>query len=379
MNTFAAEVFDPGEFLKDELEARNWSQVEFAEIIGRPVRLVNEIIAGKKSITPETALQFEASLGTSAELWMNLESQYQLSKVRQSSSPIPRRAALHARFPVREMVKRQWIDASDDIEILEHEVTRFYSLPTLQDSPTLAHAAKKTSYEEVTMLQWSWLFRVKQIAEGFVVPKYNKAALVSALPKLRALMSAAEEVRHVPRILNEVGVRFVVVEALPSSKIDGACLWLDITRPVIAISARLDRIDNFWFVIRHEIEHLIQEHGKDSLLMLDEDIAEGSDATETEEERIANDAAAQFGVNDSELNGYMARVNPYFFARERVLGFAARLGIHPGIVVGRLQKKLEKPTNKESYKYLREHLVKVRHLLTISAPTDGWGTVYPIK
>src|SRR5690606_14129429 len=112
----------------------------------------------------ETALQFEAALGTSAELWMNLESQYQLSKVRQISSPIQRRAALHARFPIREMVKRKWIDASDDIEILEHEVTRFYSLRSLQDSPTLAHAAKKTSYEEVTMLQWSWLFRVKQIA-----------------------------------------------------------------------------------------------------------------------------------------------------------------------------------------------------------------------
>jgi HTH-type transcriptional regulator/antitoxin HigA len=71
-----SEVFPPGEFLRDELEARSWSQTEFAEIIGRPVRLINEIIAGKRAITPETATQFGASLGTSAELWMNLESQY---------------------------------------------------------------------------------------------------------------------------------------------------------------------------------------------------------------------------------------------------------------------------------------------------------------
>ena len=55
MNTYA-EVFPPGEFLRDELEARNWSQTEFAEIIGRPVRLINEIIAGKRAITPETAV-----------------------------------------------------------------------------------------------------------------------------------------------------------------------------------------------------------------------------------------------------------------------------------------------------------------------------------
>ena len=45
MNT-AAETFPPGEFLREELEARGWSQTELAEIIGRPVRLINELIAG---------------------------------------------------------------------------------------------------------------------------------------------------------------------------------------------------------------------------------------------------------------------------------------------------------------------------------------------
>ncbi|WCF29259.1 HigA family addiction module antitoxin [Xylella fastidiosa] len=80
MNTFA-EVFPPGEFLRDELEARHWTQTELAEIIGRPVHTINEIIAGKKAITPETAIQLGKSLGTGPEVWMNLESQYQLSKV----------------------------------------------------------------------------------------------------------------------------------------------------------------------------------------------------------------------------------------------------------------------------------------------------------
>lgn len=375
-----AEIFPPGEFLKEELEARNWSQTEFAEIIGRPVRLVNEIIAGKKAITPETAIQLEASLGTSAELWMNLESQYQLSKVRQAESPIQRKAALYGRFPVREMTKRGWIGASDDIDILEHEFTTFFCLASLDETPCLAHAARKISDSSISNLQWSWLFRVKQVAESFVVPKYSRAALIDALPKIRALMSAPEEVRHVPKLLNSTGVRFVVVEALPSSKIDGACLWLDNGQPVIAVSARLDRIDNFWFVLRHEAEHLIQEHGKDARMMLDEALFESSGSSEiASEEKVANDAAAQFGVNDRELNGYMARVNPYFFSRERVLGFAGRLAVHPGIVVGRLQKRMEGMGKPESYRYLREYLVKVRHLLTLSAPSDGWGTVYPAK
>src|SRR3546814_10906300 len=113
MNT-AAEIFPPGEFLKDELEARGWSQTELAEIIGRPTRLINEIIADKRTITPETAIQLGDSLGTGPELWMNLESQYQLSQVRPNDGLVARRARLYERFPVREMIKRGWIEATKD-------------------------------------------------------------------------------------------------------------------------------------------------------------------------------------------------------------------------------------------------------------------------
>jgi HTH-type transcriptional regulator/antitoxin HigA len=76
-----AEVFPPGEYLRDEIEGRGWSQTEFAEIIGRPMRVVNEIIAGKVQITPKTAAEIAAALGTSPQYWMNLETAYQLGKV----------------------------------------------------------------------------------------------------------------------------------------------------------------------------------------------------------------------------------------------------------------------------------------------------------
>lgn len=377
MNSYA-EVFPPGDFLKEELEARDWSQTEFAEIVGRPVRLINEIIAGKRSITPETAIQFAASLGTSAEFWMNLESQYQLSKVRENNDAIQRKAKLYERFPVREMVKRGWIDTSDDIGLLEHQFAKFYCLALPDDEPCLAHAARKTSYERVSNLQWAWLFRVKKIAESYVAPKYNRDSLLKALPHLRSLVVAPEELRHVASILIECGVRFVVVEALPGSKIDGACLWLSESQPVIAMSIRLDRIDNFWFVLRHEIEHLLQEHGKDLRVMVDEDISESEDPSLLAEEKAANEAAAQFAVSDAELHGYMLRANPYYFAEDRVLGFAGRLKVHPGIVVGRLQKRLEKAGHTNPYKFLRGHLVKVRHIVANTAPTDGWGSTYPV-
>jgi HTH-type transcriptional regulator/antitoxin HigA len=90
-----AEMFRPGEFLANELEARGWTQSEFAGIIRRPAKLVNEIISGRKSITPETAREFAAALGTSAQYWLNLESAYQLWKT--APSPTTRCSVLAAK------------------------------------------------------------------------------------------------------------------------------------------------------------------------------------------------------------------------------------------------------------------------------------------
>ena len=73
-----AEVFPPGDFLREELDARGWSQSDLARILGRPLQSINMIINGKKSITAATAKALGLALGTGPELWMNLESAYQL-------------------------------------------------------------------------------------------------------------------------------------------------------------------------------------------------------------------------------------------------------------------------------------------------------------
>lgn len=361
-----AEVFAPGEFLKEEIDARGWAQIELAEIIGRPARLINEIIAGKRAITPETAIQLGQALGTSAELWLNLESQFQLSKVKTGSDLVSRRANLYSLFPVREMIKRSWVEFNENIEVLEQEFLNYFSIKTFQEKPVFCHAAKKTNADDsLTLNQLAWLIRSKNIATRFVVPTYKKSKLIDALPRLQALLSAPEEIRHVGTILSEAGVRLVFVESLPGSKIDGACFWINNTQPVISMSLRLDRIDNFWFVLRHEIEHVLQEHGKEAGYIIDQEVdIENSDTQE--EEKIANEASADFNVNQAELTGFIARVKPYF-SEDRVCLFAQRIGVHPGIVVGQLQRRLKR------FDFLRKHQVKVREIVIKSNPTDGWG------
>lgn len=73
----------PGEILLEEfLVPMNVSQVAFAAHIGVPVQRVNEIVRGKRGITPETAWLFADALGTSPEFWLNLQSNYDLVRFR---------------------------------------------------------------------------------------------------------------------------------------------------------------------------------------------------------------------------------------------------------------------------------------------------------
>ncbi|KAF0844263.1 HTH-type transcriptional regulator/antitoxin HigA [Methylovorus glucosotrophus] len=370
MNTrVPAEVFPPGEFLKDELDARGWTQVEFAEIIERDTRIISEIITGKRSITPETAIALGEALGTGPEFWLNLESQYQLSKVRPKENFISRKAKLHDRFPVREMVKRGWVDASQNIDLLENQVFKFFNITSINDSVQFSHAAKKTSYDSQTMLQHAWLFRVKSIAKTLLIEPYSEKKLKAVLENLSSLLLSPEEIRHVPKLLADCGVRFIIVEALPGSKIDGACFWLDKDSPVIGMTTKKDTIDNFWFVLRHEIEHVLLKHGQDKEC-LDEDLG-----LETEdippEEKLANRAGAQFCVPQDQLANFYDRVNP-FFSDQKVTLFAKKLNLHPGLVVGQLQRRLN------NYAFLKKYQVKVRHIITSSAVTDGFGQIYPL-
>jgi HTH-type transcriptional regulator/antitoxin HigA len=90
-----AEVFPPGEYLRDELSERGWTQSQFARIIGRPIQLVNGIINNKSAITAQTAKEIAAAFGTSPELWMNLQGAYDLF-VEPDVDPAIRKRAQHA-------------------------------------------------------------------------------------------------------------------------------------------------------------------------------------------------------------------------------------------------------------------------------------------
>jgi HTH-type transcriptional regulator/antitoxin HigA len=186
-----------------------------------------------------------------------------------------------------------------------------------------------------------------------------------------------EEIRHIPRIMYEAGVKFVLVETLPKANIDGVCFWEGET-PIIGMTTRYDRIDNFWFVIRHEIEHVLKKDGKEQTAIddvridVDLESVAGSSAALPEEEVHANRVAADFCVPSSELDSFYLRKAPYISERD-VLGFSGRIQRHPGIVVGHLQRRLGR------HDFLARHKVKIRQYLSSTAIVDGWGVAAPVE
>ncbi len=128
-----AEVFPPGEFISEELEARGWSQLDLAEIIGRTPAVVNEIIKGKRMITPETAKELSEAFGTSAQLWMNLESSYRLWRAQDGESAIEGRPWLYQLAPAKTMVKRNWILHTEHTDVLEQEIANIFEIKLNKD------------------------------------------------------------------------------------------------------------------------------------------------------------------------------------------------------------------------------------------------------
>lgn len=372
-----AETFPPGDFIREELEARGWSQDDLANVLGCSLRLVNEVIAGKRGLTPETAAGLGEAFGTGAQVWLNLESAYRLSRLGPTGDAVARRARLYGKAPIKELLKRHWIEPSESLDVLEHRVMGFFGLPSLDEEiRPLAHAARKAAPYTVPMTpaQCAWLLRVRQLARALTVARFSKESLDRLREVLSELRGDAADIPRIPRLLADAGVRMVIVEPLAGTKIDGACVWLDPRSPVVAISSRFDRIDWFWFTLMHELAHVGQGPSAGDGAQIDMNLV-GADADLTEGkpplEREADEAAAAFLVPSKDLEHFIIRTRP-LYSRAKIEGFARRIRVHTGLVVGQLQRRSEIP-----YSHSRDALVKVRHLITQTALTDGWDRPLP--
>ena len=378
MNRTVAEVFPPGEFIKDELDARGWTQRDLAEILGRSEPKVSELINGRRLITTRTAKELAAAFDTSAEVWLNLETAYQLWKDQDSpDAAVARRSRLYELAPVKDMARRGWIESSSSIDTLEQQIEEFFEIDSVDETPRLLQVASRqsASYAKPTPAQAAWLYRVLQMARAIDALAFRKSHVGALIKDLRGMMANAEDVRGVPGRLAEAGIRLVLLEHLPRTKLDGATVWPTAQEPVVAVSTRYDRIDHFWFTLMHELAHVAAGDGKKNQWLLDNDLADQSSEGALDRPKYELDAdrvASENLVPRKAFEKWANRVGPYYTA-ETIRDFAARLGVHPGIVVGQIHHR------EQNYSQFRQYLVKVRQFLAQSAISDGWGRPVSIR
>jgi HTH-type transcriptional regulator/antitoxin HigA len=368
----------PGQLVNSLLSERGWTRRILAIILGIDETGLNHIIAGKRPVKAELALILGETFSVPAEDFMSLQKEYDLAKARIEARPDAGRAIrarLFGDLPISEMIRRGWLDTDDvkDVPGVEASLIKFFGVNSIDEIEILPHAAKKTrTFTPITPTQLAWIYRVREIASDMIVARYSLPAVRNAVTLLSKLLSAPEEARKVPRILAECGIRFVIVESLSSAKIDGVCFWMNDVSPVIGMSLRYDRIDNFWFVLRHEIEHVLNQHGR-SEIMLDIELEGdrvGTGPDISQEERIANEVAADFCIPRKTMESFVARKFPFFYERD-ILGLSNTLNIHPGLIAGQLQRRTG------DYKRFRQYLVKIRAAVMPSAIVDGWGNIAP--
>jgi addiction module HigA family antidote len=328
------EVSPPGETLVDVLNAKGMSQAELAERTGRPKKTINEIVRGRSMITPETAIQFERVLGVPATFWSAREAHYRDHlAILEEAKQLEEFIAWPQQFPLSEMRRRGWISASSGVPLVRELLTFFGLASPSKFNPLYAldeHHFRKSEKHTVdvnALAVWLRQGELEAISEDCV--PYERQAFVQVLEQARSLTLLGPE-KFVPKLKKlcaSAGVVVAFVKELPRIRTSGATRWISQDKALIQLSLRYKRGDVMWFTFFHEAAHILL-HGKKDLFV------EGDARETSEKEREADAFAAETLVPNKALQDFVGASEP---SRSRIQGFANEIGVHPGIVVGRLQ------------------------------------------
>lgn len=246
-------------------------------------------------------------------------------------------------FPIVEMVKRSWISSNLLIKGNEEEIMRqFISEAGGINAISGLFFRKNTSPRQNQKMDFyalaAWCIRAISLAcKSPLINKYKNDSLdLNTLRNIAKLSYLDEGPLLAKEYLNKLGIHLIAVKHLPKTYLDGASILLEKGTPLIALTIRYDRIDNFWFCLFHELAHVIRHLSRDTRMIIIDDLdlrghePQDQDKIEEEADRIAQEALIpetdweQFDYNEKK---------PEKSVRE----FAEKLKIHPAIVAGRLR------------------------------------------
>ena len=335
--TFPFEKPDPVEAVKFRMMEQDLKQVDLVPYFGSRSR-VSEFLSRQRPLTVSMIRELSAGLGIPSDVL--------LQESVEDPAPVGSEAALDwLKFPVKEMLSRGWISVSSSrapAEKVEAAVRSFVeqALGGAQVGLLTRRTFKGDAFSWPAVYSLTaWQARVLQRAresEQWQGTRFSLEALDEGFLQDLVQLSRYEDgpKRAIER-LGSIGIAVVIEEHLAKTKLDGAAMLGPNGKPVIGLTLRFDRLDNFWFTLMHEVVHVWKHLSNPGEVFLDRLL----DKESTEEiEREANRLARDLLISRSAWKAASVRQMP---TKAGVLAFAAELKIHPAIVAGRIQKEQE--------------------------------------
>jgi HTH-type transcriptional regulator/antitoxin HigA len=320
---FPFEKPDPIDAILFRMEEQGLRQKDIAELLGGKNR-ASEVLARKRPLTLPMIRSLYERLDIPAGLLIREASAtYAVSDTSLDIKSVPK----------RELLQRKWVETVDDMNEWVRRALAPAGSPAYLKHTLTVGATATTNRTKI----WLWLARVRDIAESrtYLNGRFSRESLNNEALTYLVKLSWMERGPHLAReFLEERGVALVIEPQLKSSGLDGAALLSRNGAPIIGMTIRHNRLDNFWFTLLHECVHA-QKHLKATGLQAIADLdIEKADDSDSDIEKEANADAAEFLIPRGIWKRSEAYMNP---SAESIHELAGKLQINPAIIAGRLR------------------------------------------
>ncbi|MBK8972361.1 MAG: ImmA/IrrE family metallo-endopeptidase [Hahellaceae bacterium] len=325
---YPVESPDPIDAILFRMHEKGLKQADLVPYFGTSSR-VSEVLRRKRPLTVQMIRALSIGLGISADTLIGLS----------MADDAPKKDEVDwSKFPVREMTRRGWLENfSANSKIAVQDVVKgFISDAGLHFGAasfrrTIAGEAQSPTTKYAL---YAWLARVIQTARNkkATLGRFDENTFNAAFLKELAQLSWSEQGPLLAvEYLEKHGIAVVIESHLKGTLLDGAALKDADGTPIVGLTLRHDRLDNFWFTLLHEIAHL-WKHVSDQDAFLDDLDASSEDRREAEANRLAREAFIPRLI----WKRSDAYISP---SKESIDRLSRELKIHPAIIAGRLRKE----------------------------------------
>lgn len=338
-------AFHPGYYISDLINELEMNQEEFAKRLKITPKNLSDLINAKASISENIAKNLSLMLGTSVDVWIDLQKKYEqkvleikaLQAIREEEKDLAQ--IDYSYFEELGVVK----PTKDKIQKVTN-LLKYFAISSFSvfKKPDFIVQFRQTQYidEKIILNSNAWVQTVINFGKEMETKSYSEKRLKEHLPQLRemTIQNPSDFIIKLSRILAECGVAFVLIPSLKNSGVYGATKWLNKDKVILGMTDRGKNADVFWFSFFHELGHVLQK--RITKTIIDFETSDFFDDYEKEADRFAKNLLIPSELYES----FVASAN---LSEQNILYFADSINIHPGIVVGRLQKE-----GHLSYKYL---------------------------